>query len=240
MFDFLERTLPLLGEAALDKLANSRVALLGLGGVGSAAAEALCRAGVGQLLLVDNDTVSLSNRNRQLVATTQTLGLPKTQAAAQRLLTINPACTIDTAQRFYLPEQSAFLYDWHPDCVLDAIDTVTAKLHLAEQCRARGIPLLSSMGTGNRLDPSQLRLGDLADTVGNGCPLARVMRRELKKRGLEHLPVVYSVEPPLTAVCVGAENGRHPPASSAFVPPAAGFLLAYGGVKALLEQTGAR
>lgn len=234
MFDFLERTLPVLGSEALERLENSRVALLGLGGVGGAAAEALCRAGVGHLLLVDNDTVSASNRNRQLIATTATLGLAKTAAAKERLALINPSCQVTTLQRFYLPEESSFLYDWQPDCVLDAIDTVTAKLHLAERCRELNIPLISSMGTGNRLDPSRLRLGSIGDTAGTGCPLTRIMRRELGKRGITQLQVVYSQEPPVKSVCVESEHGRHSPGSTAFVPPAAGFLLAYGAMAQLL------
>lgn len=235
MFDFLERTVPILGEAALERLANTRIAVLGLGGVGGAAAEALCRSGVGSLLLVDNDTVSRSNCNRQLIATAHTVGQPKCDAARERLLSINPNCNITSAQRFYLPEESDFLYDWQPHCVLDAIDTVTAKLHLAAECQGRGIPLLSSMGTGNRTDPSQLRLGDVSQTAGTGCPLTRILRRELKRRGVTSLTVVFSAEPPRKSICVESANGRHSPGSTAFVPPAAGFLLAYGAVKRILD-----
>ncbi|MEG1943347.1 MAG: tRNA threonylcarbamoyladenosine dehydratase [Angelakisella sp.] len=235
MFDFLERCVPILGEEALEKLAASRVALLGLGGVGGAAAEALCRSGVGNFLLIDNDEVSRSNCNRQLIATALNVGQPKVEAARERLLSINPRCNIETAQRFYLPEDSDFLYEWQPHCVLDAIDTVTAKLHLAEECQHRGIPLLSSMGTGNRTDPSKLCLGDISETAGTGCPFTRIMRRELKKRGVTSLTVVFSTQPAVKSVCVAAENGRHSPASTAFVPPAAGFLLAYGVVKRILD-----
>ncbi|MEG0542552.1 MAG: tRNA threonylcarbamoyladenosine dehydratase, partial [Angelakisella sp.] len=210
------------------------IAVLGLGGVGGAAAEALCRSGVGHLLLVDNDTVSRSNCNRQLIATSLTVGQPKAEAAKARLLSINPQCHIDTAERFYLPEESDFLYQWQPDCVLDAIDTVTSKLHLAVSCQERGIPLLSSMGTGNRTDPSCLRLGDITETAGTGCPLTKIMRRELKKRGVNHLQVVFSTQPAIRSICVESQNGRHSPGSTAFVPPAAGFLLAYGAVKGIL------
>ncbi len=234
MFDYLERTALILREEGLDKLKNARVAVLGLGGVGGSAAEALCRAGVGNLLLVDSDKVTLSNLNRQLLATRSTLGQPKAQAAQQRLAEINPNCNIAIAQRFYLPEECSFLYDWQPDYIVDAIDTVTAKLHLAEECMRREIGLTSSMGTGNRLDPSALRLGDVADTSGNGCPLCRVMRRELKKRGVKKLDVVYSVELPARGVCAEAEHGRHSPGSTPFVPPAAGCLLAWATVSRLL------
>lgn len=235
MFDFLTRSLPVLGAENLEKLQQSRVAVLGLGGVGGAAAEALCRCGVGHLLLVDNDTVSDSNRNRQLLATSSTVGKAKTAVACARLLDINPDCDIATEQRFYLPAESDFLYDWQPDAVIDAIDTVTAKLHLATECHQRGIALLSSMGTGNRMDPSKLQLGDIADTFGNGCPLARVVRRELRGTGVDKLRVVYSTEQPVKSVCVEEQNGRHAPGSTAFVPPAAGFLLAYGVVKQILS-----
>lgn len=234
MFDFLERTAPILGETALDRLKNTRIAVLGLGGVGGAAAEALCRSGVGHLLLVDHDAVSSSNRNRQLLATTATLGVPKAMVAAARLRDINPYCDVTAIQQFYQPTDCDFLYDWQPDCVLDALDTVAAKLHLAAECPKRGIPLLSSMGTGNRLNPSLLRLGDIADTGGNGCPLARVMRQELKRQGTPCLRVVYSTEPPVKSICADTANGRHSPGSTAFVPPAAGFLLAYGAVAQIL------
>ena len=237
MWEYLSRTAAVVGEEALERLADSRVALLGLGGVGGTAAEALCRLGVGHLLLVDHDRVELTNLNRQLLATRATLGQEKTRAARERLLAINPALDLETREVFYLPEESDFLMDWKPDLVLDAIDTVSAKLHLAQECRARGIPLISAMGTGNRLDPSRLRLGDLPETAGNGCPLARIMRRELKKRGIEHLPVVYSTEPAAKGLCVGGENGRHSPGSTALVPPAAGYLLAYGAFRELTRPT---
>ncbi len=233
MWEYLERTALVLGQEALEKLSRARVAVLGLGGVGGTAAEALCRAGVGRLLLVDSDRVSLSNLNRQLLATRQTLDMDKTQAARERLAAINPHCQVETARRFYLPEDSAFLYDWEPDYVLDAVDTVTAKLHLARECQDRGIPLTASMGTGNRLDPSRLRLGDISETAGNGCPLCRVMRRELRRQGVDRLEVVYSLELPARGICAEAENGRHSPGSSPFVPPAAGYLLAWACVGAL-------
>ena len=236
MFDFLERSVPVMGETAILKLENARVAILGLGGVGGAAAEALCRAGIGNILLIDNDTVSLSNCNRQLVATTDTLNQHKTKAAQDRLLAINPNCNIEVYNRFYLLEESDFLYEWNPHCVIDAIDTITAKLHLAECCKEKNILLYSSMGTGNRMDPTKITYGDIQDTAGNGCPLAKVMRRELKKRGVTTLNVVFSTEPAMKSVCVSSENGRHSPGSTPFVPPVAGFTLAYCAVQALINQ----
>ena len=237
MSDWKDRTRLLLGQDGVELLAQARVAVLGLGGVGGTAAEALCRAGVGHLLLVDNDGVDDTNRNRQLLATCDTVGLPKTEAALARLHSINPEADLQTAQQFYLPENSDFVFDFAPDVVIDAIDTVTAKLHLAEMCHQKGILLYASMGTGNRLDPSRLRCGDIAETAGTGCPLARVMRRELRKRGVPGLQVVYSLEQPMQGINAnGGEHGRHSPGSAAFVPPAAGLLLASAAVRDYLSQ----
>ena len=236
MWNFLERTGLVLGVPALERLQNSRAALLGLGGVGSAAAEALRRMGVGHLLLMDSDAVAPSNLNRQLLATWQAVGRPKTEAARERLLSINPELDLAESRDFLLPENGDQVFDWRPDVVLDAVDTVTTKLYLAQTCQSRGIPLISCMGTGNRIDPSRLKIGDLSETSGNGCPLARVMRRELKKRGVGALTVVFSEEHPAKGVCADAGNGRHAPGSTALVPPVAGYLLAYGAVRALLGE----
>ncbi|MCQ4897180.1 ThiF family adenylyltransferase [Anaerotruncus sp. DFI.9.16] len=233
MENWLARTALLIGEENTARLAGARGAVLGLGGVGSAAAEALCRAGVGHLLLVDHDTVDETNLNRQLVATRDAVGMRKADAELRRLGSIRPAGDFTAAYEFYLPDNSGFLFDWRPDFVLDCIDTVTAKLHLAEACARRGVPLYMCLGTGNRLDPGALRIGDIADTAGCGCGLARVMRRELKRRGVARQTVLYSVEEPAKAVCPG-EHGRHAPGSIAFVPPAAGFLLASRAVRDLL------
>lgn len=232
--NWLSRTALLIGEEGVLRLRGARVALLGLGGVGGACAEALCRAGVGQLLLCDSDTVSTANLNRQLIATRETIGQAKTEAAAQRLYSIHPSLSLTLCQRFYLPEDSDFLYAFQPDIVIDAIDTVTAKLHLAQECGRRGIALVSCLGTGNRLRPQALTVGDIADTAGCGCPLARVMRRELKKRGIEKLRVVFSRELPLSCTVKEEAAGRHPPGSISFVPPVAGYLLAGEAVRLLL------
>ena len=169
MQNWQKRTALLIGEDGVGRLERARVAILGLGGVGSAAAEALCRAGVGHLLLIDHDTVDETNLNRQLVATRPVIGMPKTQAALLRLRAIRPDGDFMPAEQFYLPDNSTFLFEWQPDYVIDAIDTVTAKLHLAGACAAHGVPLLMCLGTGNRLDPSALRAGDIADTAGCGC-----------------------------------------------------------------------
>ena len=227
MEDFFSRSLPLLKEDGLQRLQSATVAVVGLGGVGGSACEALCRSGIGRLILVDADTISLSNLNRQLFATQQTIGLSKCEAARQRLSSIRPSMTIETLPLFLLPENLDRLFSYQMDYIIDAIDTMTTKLALAKQALAVGIPLIASLGTGNRLDPSKLRVGDLSETAGCGCPLARRMRRELKKEAIYHLPVVYSTEKPIQVV-ISQENNtnRHPPGSLSFVPPVAGYLLA--------------
>ena len=234
---WLARTQALIGEQALSVLQSSKVAVVGLGGVGGAAAEALCRAGVGTLILVDHDTVDDTNLNRQLFATRPYVGISKGQAAADRLHSIAEDCRLILHDRFYAPEDRGFLLDNPPDFIVDAIDTVSCKLDLIEQCCRRGIPIISSMGTGNRLDPTRFCLGDIGDTAGCGCGLARVLRRELKKRGITGLPVVYSTEPPQKTLCLSEDQpGRHSPASISFCPPAAGYCLASYVVRRLIRQ----
>lgn len=231
---WLERTEIVLGETRLRRLANARVAVIGLGGVGGAAAEALVRAGVGHMLFIDGDTVDDTNRNRQLLATTETVGMDKISAAEGRYRAINPDGDFTFKKEFYLPENSAWLYDWQPDYIIDAIDTVTAKLDIAKQCKTRKIRLIACLGTGNRLDPERLRLGDITETAGCGCPLAKVMRRELRRRGIEHLPVLFSTEEPAKAIAEGAA-GRHPPGSISFVPPVAGYIIAGKCIRDIIE-----
>lgn len=231
---WLERTELVLGEARLRRLANARVAVIGLGGVGGAAAEALVRAGVGHMLFIDGDTVDDTNRNRQLLATAETVGMDKISAAEGRYRAINPDGDFTFKKEFYLPENSAWLYDWQPDYIIDAIDTVTAKLDIAKQCKTRKIRLIACLGTGNRLDPERLRLGDITETAGCGCPLAKVMRRELRRRGIEHLPVLFSTEEPAKAIAESAA-GRHPPGSISFVPPVAGYIIAGKCIRDIIE-----
>lgn len=231
---WLERTELVLGETRLRRLANARVAVIGLGGVGGAAAEALVRAGVGHMLFIDGDTVDDTNRNRQLLATTETVGMDKISAAEGRYRAINPDGDFTFKKEFYLPENSAWLYDWQPDYIIDAIDTVTAKLDIAKQCKTRKIRLIACLGTGNRLDPERLRLGDITETAGCGCPLAKVMRRELRRRGIEHLPVLFSTEEPAKAIAESAA-GRHPPGSISFVPPVAGYIIAGKCIRDTIE-----
>ncbi len=231
---WLERTELVLGEERLRRLANARVAVIGLGGVGGAAAEALVRAGVGHMLFVDGDTVDDTNRNRQILATAETVGMDKIAAAEGRYRAINPDGDFTFKKEFYLPENSAWLYDWKPDYIIDAIDTVTAKLDIAAQCQIRGIRLIACLGTGNRLDPERLRLGDIAETAGCGCPLAKVMRRELRRRGVLHLTVLFSTEEPAKAIAESAA-GRHPPGSVSFVPPIAGYIIAGKCIRDIIE-----
>ena len=220
MENWLVRTRLLLGEEAVETLRHSRVAVLGLGGVGGAAAEAICRSGVGAMLLADYDKVDITNLNRQLIAVSSTVGQDKTEAAARRLRDINPELDLTLRDGRLTPENLPEVLDWQPDYILDCIDNVTAKLALTVLCR---------------LDPSLLRVGNLPDTAGTGCPLSRIMRKELRRRGITDLTVVYSLEVPVEPAGVpAADNGRHPPASMAFVPPAAGFLMASHAVRDLL------
>ena len=226
------RTRLLLGDAAVERLRGCRVAVFGLGGVGSYAVEALARAGVGALDLIDSDVVAESNLNRQLIATRSTLGLPKVEAAAARVRDIDPTIRVTPRRCFYLPETAGDFDFRDYDYIVDAIDTVTGKLRLVEDARAAGTPIICAMGTGNKLDPSRLRAADISQT--RICPLARVMRKELRKRGIEHLRVVYSEEEPREGGAPETDNGRRcTPGSAAFVPGAAGLLLAAEVVKDL-------
>ena len=233
MSEIFEREKWLIGEEALCRLRASRVALFGVGGVGSYAAEALARSGVGHIELIDNDSVSLSNINRQLCALTSTVGQPKVEVVAARLRDINPEIEVITRQEFFLPENADGFDFASYDYVIDAIDTVSAKIEIAVRCSALGIPMISCMGTGNKLCPTALKVADLAKT--SGCPLARVMRRELKARGILHLPVVYSEEAPIKPRKVSEDSRRAVPGSVAFVPSVAGLIAASEAVKHLTD-----
>lgn len=234
--NWLSRTESLIGKLNMQKLRDARIAVLGLGGVGGAAAEALCRSGVGHLLLIDHDTVDETNLNRQIIATRPAVGTQKTQAALERMRLIDPDGDFTALPVFYSAEQAGKLFGWQPDFVIDAIDTVRAKVELAVECHARNVPLLCCLGTGNRLDPSLLRVGDISQTAAHGgCGLARVMRRELRRAGIERQRVLYSLEPPIQALAADSSEGRHSPASCAFVPPAAGMLLASQAVRDIIE-----
>ena len=239
----------LYGDAAMERLRGARVAVFGIGGVGGYAVEALARSGIGALDLVDHDRVSFSNLNRQIIATRSSLGRLKVEVAAERIRDINPDCTVRTYQTFFLPE-TAGEFDFRDyDYVVDAVDTVTAKLLLAEKAQEANVPIISAMGTGNKLHPDRLEVADLFETAE--CPLARIMRKEARKRGISRLKVVYSKEPPLTprsaeaeeteADCPEPEESRYgkkrvTPGSTAFVPGAAGLLLAAEVVNELAEE----
>lgn len=239
MPDPFVRTRLLLGDAAMEKLARSRVAIFGIGGVGGHAMEALARSGVGALDLVDSDTVALSNLNRQIIATHQTLGMYKVEAARKRLADIAPSCDVRTYPTFFLPETADNFDFTQYDYIIDAIDTVSGKVELALRAKAANTPLISAMGAGNKLDPTAFRVADISKT--SVCPLARVMRRELKKRGIAHLKVVYSQEEALNPLPVPAEeermgSRRSTPGSTAFVPSVVGMILAAEVIKDLTKD----
>jgi len=225
------RTAAVIGEDGLEKLAKSRVAVFGIGGVGGYVCESLARSGVGAIDLFDMDTVSPTNINRQIIALHSTVGRYKTEVMRERILDINPECTVTEHRVFYMPE-NADEYDLSRyDFIVDAIDTVTAKIELAVRATSLSIPFVVCMGTGNKLDVSKLRIEDISKTTV--CPLARVMRRELRLRGINHLPVLYSTEIPLTSGT--DENGKKVPASTAFVPAAAGLMIGAYVVKELIK-----
>lgn len=246
MNECFSRSALLLGETAIHTLSRARVAVFGVGGVGGHCVEALARAGVGLLDLYDDDTVSLSNLNRQIAALHSTIGLSKAQVMANRVRDINPNCQVRAIPMFYLPANADEVDLLRYDYVVDCIDTVSAKLELISRCTASAIPIISAMGTGNKLDPSSLRVSDISKTTG--CPLARVMRKELRKRGIEHLKVVWSTEQPRTPLHPaqaetpatdtrpGSAARRDTPGSLPFVPAAAGILMASTVVRDLIDE----
>ena len=236
MNEQFSRTQILLGAAAVEKLQAARVAVFGIGGVGGYTVEALARCGVGSLDLIDSDTVSVSNINRQILATHSTVGRLKVEVARDRVLDINPACVVRTYPCFYLPDTADQFDFTQYDYIVDCIDTVTGKLQLVERAVAAGTPIICSMGTGNKLDPAAFQVADISKT--SMCPLARIMRKELKKRGIDHIKVVYSQEEALTPAVDEEElkrtGKRQIPGSVAFVPGAAGLILAGEVVKDLI------
>lgn len=216
------RTIDLIGRSAFEKLQNSSVCVFGCGGVGSYVVEALARSGVGRITIVDNDVVDRSNINRQLIALNSTVGMPKAQAAAERVADINPDCVVTPVELFFDSEHTIPLVF---DYIADAIDSVPSKLFLIEEAAKRGVPVISAMGTGNKLNPSEFEVSDISKT--SYCPLAKKMRCELRKRGINHLKVVYSREEPAVRAV--------PPASISFVPGSAGLLMAGEIIKDLIK-----
>ena len=253
MLNQFSRTQLLLGQEGMEKLFQARVAVFGIGGVGGYTVEALARSGVGTLDLIDDDRICLTNLNRQIFATRKTVGQCKVDIAQQRILEINPKAVVHTYKTFYAP-QTAELFDFSQyDYVVDAIDTVTGKLELVEHAEKAGVPIISSMGAGNKMDPTAFEVADIYET--SVCPLARVMRRELKRRGIKKLKVVYSKEPPMTPIedmavscrtnCIcppGTERKctqrRQVPGSNAFVPSVVGLIIAGEVVKDLTAMGG--
>lgn len=226
MITQFSRTELVLGRDGVERLKNATVAVFGIGGVGGHAVEAMARAGIGKFRLFDNDTVSITNINRQIAALNSTIGRMKTEVMRERILDINPNAAVECNNVFYLPENAEEINLSDCDYIIDAIDTVSAKLELVVRAERSGIPIISSMGTGNKLDPTRLEVADIYDT--SVCPLARVMRKELKARGIKKLKVVYSKEEPVKPLEKSEEitSKRAVPGSVSFVPSCAGLIIA--------------
>ena len=229
MLNQFSRTELLIGKEGIEKLNNAKVAIFGIGGVGSYVVEALARASIGSFILVDNDVVDITNLNRQIIATHKTIGKDKVEVAKKRILEINPNANIQTYKEFFMPESNINIFDDSIDYIVDAIDTVTAKIELIQRANKYNIPIISCMGTGNKLDPTKFEVSDIFKT--SVCPLAKVMRKELKNRGIEKLKVVYSKEEPIKQ-----ENaiGRTP-SSISFVPSVAGLIIAGEVIKDIIK-----
>ena len=236
MLNQFSRTELIFGKEAMERLAKARVAVFGIGGVGGYTVEALARSGIGALDIIDDDKVCITNINRQIIATRKSVGRYKVDVAAERIAEINPDCVVKSYKTFFLPEtQNEFDFAEY-DYIVDAIDTVTGKIAIVEKANACGVPVISAMGAGNKVDPTAFTVADIKDT--SVCPLARVMRRELSKRGINHLKVVYSKEKP-TAPSGGSEEkkntGRAVPGSTAFVPSVVGLIIAGEVIKDLTK-----
>lgn len=233
MSEYFKRTEMLIGKDKLQTLVNSRVAVFGAGGVGGYVIEALARSAVGAIDIIDNDTISASNINRQIFALNSTIGKKKTEVAKNRILDINLGCKVETFDIFVLPENIG-MFDFSVyDYVIDAIDTVSGKLAIIEAAVKSNVPVISSMGTGNKLNPTSFKIADISKT--SVCPLARVMRRELKERGINHIKVLYSEEQPIKQSNTDIKSNRVPPASISFVPSVAGLIIASEVIKDLTK-----
>lgn len=226
------RTELLIGKEKVEKLNKSKVAVFGIGGVGSYVVEGLARAGVGKFVLIDKDKVDITNLNRQIIATHKTVGKSKVEVSKERILDINPNAEVEIYEEFFMPETEGIL-DETVDYIVDAIDTVTAKIELVMRANKLNIPIISSMGTGNKLDPTRFEVADIYKT--EVCPLAKVMRKELKLRGIKKLKVVYSKEEPVKAM-QKEEGKKQPPASISFVPSVAGLIIAGEVIKDLISK----
>ena len=224
MNDQFERTRMLIGQDNLDRLKDAKVLVFGVGGVGGYVCEGLCRAGIGRIDIVDKDSVDITNINRQIIATYQTLGRPKVEVCRERMLSINPDIRVDARQCFYLPEKSEEFDFGAYDYVVDAVDNVTAKLDIICNAKAAGVPVISSMGTGNKLNPFMFKIADIEKT--RVCPLAKVIRKELRKRGITGVKVLYSEEEPIKPAESRKDTAKITPASISFVPSCAGLMIA--------------
>lgn len=226
------RTELLIGKENIEKLHNSKVAIFGIGGVGSFVVEGLVRAGVENFILVDNDTISLTNLNRQIIATTKTIGIPKVEVARDRILEINPNANIEIYKEFFMPDSKEILNS-SISYIIDAMDTVTSKIELVIRADKLNIPIISCMGTGNKLDPTKFEIADIYKT--SVCPLAKVMRKELKARGVNRLKVLYSKEEPIKLNEISQNEGRQVPGSISFVPSVAGLIIAGEVIKDIIK-----
>lgn len=243
MFSEFSRAELLIGKEAIKKLSKSKVAIFGIGGVGSFVVEALARASIGNFILVDNDQVDITNINRQLIATTKTIGKNKVDVAKQRILDINPRASVSTIQEFFMPD-SREMFDETTDYVIDCVDTVTAKIELIMRAKKNNIPIISCMGAGNKLDPTKFEITDIYKT--SVCPLAKVIRKELRARGIDKLKVLYSKEEPIqikkNTNCesinnnIASDNHKQVPGSVSFVPSVAGLIIAGEVVKDIIKK----
>ena len=228
------RTEKLIGKENLDKLKKSKIAVFGIGGVGSFVVEGLARAGIGKLILVDKDEISISNINRQIHATYETIGKDKVEVMKQRVLSINPEIEVKVWKEFFMPECNLPIIEEDVDYIVDSIDTVSAKIALIELAKKMNIPIISAMGTGNKLDPTKFEITDIYKTTI--CPLAKVMRKELRKRGIDKLKVIYSKEEPIKLGESEKENGKVIPGSISFVPSVAGLMIAGEVIKDIIKE----
>jgi len=237
MLNQFSRTELLIGKKGIEKLKKAKVAIFGIGGVGSFVAEGLARTGVEHLVLIDNDQISITNLNRQIIATTKTIGKNKVDVMKERILEINPNAQVETYQEFYMPSSETQIITQHLTYVADCVDTVTAKIEIIMQCKNLGIPVISSMGTGNKLDPLKFEITDIYKT--SVCPLAKVMRKELKKRNIESLKVLYSKQEPIKITnnteCLAETKKAQVPGSISFVPSVAGLIIAGEIVKDIIK-----
>ncbi len=234
--NWFSRSEMLIKKENVEKLKNSKVVVVGLGGVGGSCAEALCRGSIGNLMIVDNDTIDVTNINRQVIALHSNIGESKTTEFFKRLKQINPEINLVLKNEFCLPQNSDFIFEYQPDYIVDAIDTIATKISLAKMANEKKINFISCMGMGNRLDPSLIRYGTIQDTRGTGCAVSRVVRSKLKKFDLFDVNVVFSLEPPKKLTVLKSDERRYPPASFSCVPPVAGYFLASKVIRDLIDN----